>query len=553
MNPNSKNQASAGVDPDWWRGAVIYQIYPRSFADSNGDGVGDLRGITDRLEHIASLGVDAIWVSPFFKSPMRDFGYDVSDFRDVDPLFGTLSDFDALLARAHQLGLKVLIDQVLSHTSDEHAWFVQSRSSRTNDKADWYVWADPQQDGTPPNNWLSVFGGSAWQWDARRQQYYLHNFLTSQPDLNLHNPDVQAQLLADVRFWLERGVDGFRFDAANFYFHDAELRSNPPRGESAHTDGSTPNSNPYSRQRHVFDKSRPENLAFLRRLRALMDEFPGRTSVGEIGDDDSVGVMAAYTSDGDKLHMAYTGGLIAEWLDAGRLRQVVEELESRIGSGWPCWSVGNHDSPRVRSRIGPQGGSPQQAVVVTALLLSLRGSVCLYQGEELGLPEAEVPFERLQDPYGITFWPEYKGRDGCRTPMPWRHDQVQAGFSDVEPWLPVSPAHVPLAVDRQSADPHSCLNATRRFIAWRRTQKLLARGQVRFHEAPPGCLVFERFSGDASLLVAFNLSNTDQVLAVPTGHVLEAVEGHGLGGQLTTEGIALAGWTGFFARAHRPG
>ena len=546
------------TEADWWRGAVIYQIYPRSFADSNGDGIGDLRGIAERLDYIAALGVDAIWISPFFKSPMRDFGYDVSDFRAVDPIFGTLADFDELLARAHALGLKVLIDQVLSHTSDEHPWFRESRASRDNDRADWYVWADPQPDGTPPNNWLSVFGGSAWQWDTRRRQYYLHNFLASQPDLNLHHPEVRRALLHDLRFWLERGVDGFRFDAVNFYFHDAALRSNPPWGERPKADASTPDSNPYALQRHVYDKSRPENLAFLRQLRALMDEFPGTTSVGEIGDDDALGLMAAYTGGQDKLHMAYTSGLVAERLDAAHLRSVVETLEARIGSGWPCWSVGNHDATRVMTRVSPASlsRSPEQAaalaVAVSALLSSLRGSVCLYQGEELALPEAQVPFERLQDPYGIAFWPEYTGRDGCRTPMPWRHDAPHAGFSAVEPWLPVGDAHVPLAVDRQLADPNSCLHATRRFLRWRQGQPALRRGTIRFLDAPPDCVVFIRVTSEVQMLVAFNLSASARTVPVPPGAAPVAVEGHGLGGRCDGGEIQLPPYSAYFGRLPTP-
>jgi len=263
-------------DKDWWRGAIIYQIYPRSYQDSSGDGIGDLPGIVKRLPYIASLGVDAIWISPFFKSPMKDFGYDVSDYCDVDPMFGTLADFDELVTTAHGLGLKVMIDQVLSHTADNHEWFVESRASRDNAKSDWYVWSDPKPDGTPPNNWLSIFGGSAWQWDSRREQYYLHNFLTSQPDLNFHNNDVQDALLDVCRFWLDRGVDGFRLDTINFYFADKKLRDNPALTSIA------PSVKPYNHQRHVYSKNQPENIAFLERFRALLDEYPAATSVGEV-------------------------------------------------------------------------------------------------------------------------------------------------------------------------------------------------------------------------------------------------------------------------------
>jgi hypothetical protein len=285
---------------EWWRGAVLYQIYPRSFADSDGDGVGDLRGITARLEYVASLGVDGIWISPFFRSPMKDYGYDVSDYCDVDPVFGTLADFDDLLSRAHQLGLKVLIDQVYSHTSDEHPWFEESRSSRENPKADWYVWADAKPDGSPPNNWQAVFGGPAWQWDLNRRQYYLHNFLTEQPDLNFHCPALQDAILETARFWLDRGVDGFRLDVANFYAHDPQLRDNPAR-ESA-----KPPLRPYMFQRHVYDRSRPETLDFMRRLRAVADSYPDRMLLGEIECEDPLGRQLEYVRGTDALHTAYS-------------------------------------------------------------------------------------------------------------------------------------------------------------------------------------------------------------------------------------------------------
>lgn len=538
------------ADHDWWRGAVIYQIYPRSFADSNGDGVGDLRGITSKLDYVAGLGVDAIWISPFFKSPMKDFGYDISDFRAVDPIFGTIEDFDRLLARAHELGLRVLIDQVLSHTSDEHGWFKESRSSRDNPKADWYVWADPKADGTPPNNWLSVFGGSAWQWDARRRQYYLHNFLSSQPDLNLHHPQVQEQLLSDVRFWLDRGVDGFRFDAVNFYFHDKSLKDNPPWGDQIRTDHSTPDSNPYAWQRHQHDKTQPENIDFLKRLRALLNAYGATTSVGEIGDDDALGVMADYTRDGDKLHMAYTFNLLRDDLNANHIRHVVEDLHKGIGNGWPCWSIGNHDAPRVITRVGGPDAPSELATVLLALLVCLKGSSCVYQGEELGLTEAEVPFESLQDPYGIAFWPEFKGRDGCRTPMPWDHASPFAGFSSSTPWLPISPTHLSRAVSKQHADAKSSLNSVRKFLAWRRTQLALSKGELKFFDAPHQCLLLTRTFNNQCVIAAFNISSSSALVDVSSFGSIAPLHGHGLPGRLIGSRIELPAYGAFFGLVH---
>ena len=483
---------------------MIYQVYPRSFLDTDGDGVGDLPGILARLDYIAALGVDAIWISPFFKSPMADFGYDIADQRAVDPMFGTLDDFDRLLAKAHSLGLKVMIDQVFSHTSDQHEWFRESRQDRDNPKADWYVWADAREDGTPPNNWLSLFGGVAWQWEPRRGQYYLHNFLPSQPDLNFHHPDVRAAQLANVRFWLDRGVDGLRLDAINFCFHDALLRDNPPKPPELRVGRGFSADNPYAFQYHWHNNTQPENLGFLGELRALMDRYGDVAALGEISSEDSLATMAEYVGDA-RLHMGYSFELLTDDRSAAYVRATVETLEAKMPHGWPCWALSNHDVRRAVTRWGGDAPHPMLARQLLALVCSLRGSVCLYQGEELGLPEAEVPFEALQDPYGKAFWPNFKGRDGCRTPMPWT-DAPGAGFSSGAPWLPVPQAHRARNAEAQARDPGSVLNAARAFLAWRKTQPALVEGAIRFVDAPPQVLAFVREHAGQRLLVAFNLS-----------------------------------------------
>lgn len=502
---------------DWWRGGVIYQIYPRSFQDSNGDGIGDLKGITRRLGYIASLGVDAIWISPFFKSPMKDFGYDVSDYRDVDPMFGSLDDFRDLLAQAHAQGLKVMIDLVLSHTSDQHPWFRESRASKDNGKTDWYVWADAKPDGTPPNNWLSIFGGSAWQWDSRRQQYYLHNFLTSQPDLNFHCVEVQDALLDVARFWLDLGVDGFRLDTINFYFHDRQLRDNPALPMDQRNASIAPQVNPYNHQDHLFSKSQPENIAFLERLRALTDEYEGRACLGEVGDAQrGLEIMGEYTTGDKRMHMCYAFEFLEKRaLTSSYTKQVFDQLHSKAGEAWPCWAFSNHDVQRHASRWGLDDAAIRLHAV---LMMCLRGSACLYQGEELGLPEADVPFEQLQDPYGIEFWPEFKGRDGCRTPMVWATQDEQSGFSSAEPWLPVSPEQADRAVDRLEQDPGSMLNHYRRAIAVRKAHPALASGAQVDMQQIGSVLTFIRQNKDEQVFCAFNLGSQSVDVKLPDGN-----------------------------------
>ncbi|MEQ8305147.1 MAG: alpha-glucosidase family protein [Hoeflea sp.] len=537
-------------DPDWWRGGIIYQVYPRSFQDISGDGVGDLIGIAERMDYIASLGVDAVWVSPFFTSPMKDFGYDVSDYTNVDPMFGTLGDFDHLVKIAHDHGIRVIIDLVLSHSSDQHPWFVESRSDRDNPKADWYIWAEPKPDGTPPNNWLSIFGGSAWQWDGKREQYYMHNFLTSQPDLNLHNMEVQQALLDVVRFWLDRGVDGFRLDTINFYFHDKELRDNPPLAKELRNDSIAPAVNPYNHQLHLYDKNRPENLDFLRRFRALLDEYPGTTAVGEVGDAQiGLQIVADYTSGADKMHMCYAFEFLAnEKITVARVKQVMTDFMNVAPEGWACWAFSNHDVVRHASRWGADVNDLDRYLrLLSGLIITLRGTVCLYQGEELGLTEAELAYEDLQDPYGIQFWPDFKGRDGCRTPMVWSEHEQSAGFTVGQPWLPVPPEHRHLAVDAQDHVQASMLNHYRRLLAFRHAHRPLAKGTLEFHESGDSVLSIIRRDGNETIFCAFNLSEEMQVIDCPDGP-LEPLDGHGFSGFLRSDTVELSPYDAFFAR-----
>ncbi|SDZ46451.1 alpha-glucosidase [Jannaschia faecimaris] len=540
--------AVPATDLDWWRGGVIYQIYPRSFQDSTGDGIGDLAGIAARLPYVASIGVDAIWISPFFTSPMKDFGYDVSDYRDVDPMFGTLDDFDHLVTEAHRLGLRVMIDLVLSHTSNEHEWFKESRSSRTNDRADWYVWADAKPDGTPPNNWLSIFGGPAWHWDAKRLQYYMHNFLASQPDLNLHAPAVQDELLDTTRFWLEKGVDGFRLDTINFYFADKDLRDNPALAPERRNASIAPAVNPYNYQEHIYSKNQPENLDFLKRFRDLLDEYPGSAAVGEVGDAQlGMELLGQYTKDGQGVQMCYAFDFLApERLRAERVSSVFAHMKEAAPDGWACWAFSNHDVTRHMTRWGL---TDLGARMYATLICSLRGSICLFQGEELGLSEAEIAFEDLQDPYGIEFWPEFKGRDGCRTPMVWEASNVNAGFSDVRPWLPVAPEHLANAVAVQDGREGSLLNHYRRVVSMRNEMPVLRRGDQTELTATGDLLTFIRTDGTDRVFCAFNMGEAPIEVALPLGNWVP-VEGIG-GTEPGLAGLVLDGWDYALLRAVR--
>ncbi|MEO1135635.1 MAG: alpha-amylase family glycosyl hydrolase [Pseudomonadota bacterium] len=497
---------SQTADAPWWRGAVIYQIYPRSFLDSNGDGIGDLKGVCDGLDYVAGLGVDGVWLSPFFSSPMHDFGYDVSDYCDVDPIFGSMADFDRIVEKAHALGLKVIIDQVYSHTSDQHAWFRESRSNLVNDKADWYVWSDPKPDGSPPNNWLSVFGGGAWEWDGRRRQYYFHNFLASQPDLNLYNMDVQDALLDVARFWLDRGVDGFRLDAINFAMHDPQLRDNPPALQDRR-----PLKRPFDYQYHLYNQSQPEIPQFLERLRRITDAYNGVFTVAEIGGPDVHNEMKSFTANGTRLNSAYDFSfLYADQLTVTRTTKAVGAWKGAPGEGWPSWAFSNHDAPRAISRWAAEAEREQAAKFYAMLLMSLRGNVFLYQGEELGLPQATVPFEALQDPEALANWPLTLGRDGARTPLPWKADGASAGFSSGTPWLPVDPAHISLAVNAQENNDASVLHFIRALIALRKKTPALRQGHLTFIKAGQDVLAFRRHLDGKEMLCIFNLGEEDR-------------------------------------------
>ena len=522
MNRMERLAASARSDTaEWWRGAAIYQIYPRSFMDANGDGIGDLAGIASRLDYVADLGVDAIWISPFYTSPMKDFGYDVADYCGVDPIFGTLEDFDALVARAHAFGLKVLIDQVYSHTSDEHPWFVESRSSRDNPKADWYVWADAKPDGSPPSNWQSVFGGPAWTWDARRGQYYLHNFLSSQPQLNGHNPAVQDALLGVARFWLDRGVDGFRIDALNFSMHDPQLRDNPPAPAS-----DRPRTRPFDFQRHVHNMSHPDIPRFIERIREVADGYDAIFTVAEVGGPEAEGEMKSFTAGGNRLNSAYGFNfLYAERLTPGLVCAALAQWPDDEGVGWPSWAFENHDAPRALSRWCAPQHRDAFARMKMVLLASLRGNVILYQGEELGLTQVEIPFDQLHDPEAIANWPLTLSRDGARTPMPWDGAAADGGVGSDTPWLPLGDENLARAVDAQRGDPASLFALTRTLLAQRAAHPALRHGAVAECRADGALLVLEREHAGERVRCLFNFGDTPLALepGMAAGETLVAV------------------------------
>ena len=497
--------------PRWWQTGVVYQVYPRSFADADGDGTGDLRGITSRLDYLAWLGVDAIWISPFYPSPMADFGYDVADYTAVDPLFGSMDDFDALLAAAHERGIRVIVDYVPNHTSDQHPWFVESRSSRQNAKADWYVWRDAKPDGGLPNNWISMFAGPTWTWDEARGQYYLHIFLSEQPDLNWRNPEVRAAMFDVARFWLDRGVDGFRIDVAPMVMKDPELRDNPPN-PSPGWEHSRLGS--WLTQLHVNDHNHPDMHELYRSFRALLESYPGdRVSIGELHHPDFDRWAEYYGERQDEIHVPFNFHVINSPWAAEAVRRAVEGVEGALPPGaWASWVLGNHDQPRFASR---ERAGRDQARVGMLLLLALRGTPTIYYGEEIGMVDVSVAYDDAHDP--LERREPGRGRDGCRSPMQW-DASPNAGFTsaDAIPWLPLAPDADVVNVARQAEDTGSTLTLTRDLLRLRREHPVLLRGDFeRFGPTPDGTFAFRRIGPEGMLNVVLNLTAEERT--VPDG------------------------------------
>jgi alpha-glucosidase len=528
------------IDPSapWWMTAVLYQIYPRSFADSNGDGMGDIKGIIDHLDHLQWLGVDGIWLSPVTVSPNADWGYDVADFCAVQPDLGTMAEFDILVDDAAGRGIRVLVDLVPNHTSVEHRWFVDSRSSRTAPTRDWYVWADPGSDGAPPNNWVSSFGGPAWTLDPATGQFYLHNHLSEQPDLNWWNDEVREAFDDILGFWIDRGVAGFRIDVCNIIIKDAELRDNPPATEDDDFEAQL------FGQRPVYNGNRPEVHDVIRRWRKLTDSYdPPPVLIGET--PVKVDALAAYYGDGaDELHLAFNFPFITSPFDADAMRRVVEDAEALFPPGaWPAWTGSNHDMSRMASRWADN--DPAKIRTALLMLLGLRGTPVLYQGDEIGLGDVAVAHEDMRDPLGVAYFPAYAGRDAMRTPMPWR-PEVGGGFTEpgVRPWLPLGDT-TQCNVEDQRSDPGSTLTLVRDLIALRRHTSDLQTGSYRCMAAPDGVWAWRRGTG---VVVALNLSDDEAVLDGIEGHILMATD-RGRDGESVSGALRLRRFEGLIVEA----
>ena len=495
-------------DAKWWQTATIYQVYPRSFQDSDGDGVGDLRGITRRLPHLVELGVDAVWISPIFKSPMADFGYDVSDYTAIDPLFGTMEDFDALLGETHRLGLRLLLDFVPNHTSDQHPWFRESRSSRSNPKRDWYIWRDPAPDGGVPNNWLSEFGGSAWEFDAATGQYYYHAFLSRQPDLNWRNPAVRAAMHEAMRFWLRKGVDGFRVDVIWHLMKDEQFRDNPVNPNYR------PGDAPHKRVIPLHTADHPDVHEVINGMRRVVDEFGDRLLIGEIYLPIER-LVAYYGRDLEGTHLPFNFSLLQCKWHARQIAALIDEYEAALPSGgWPNWVLGNHDQPRIATRVGRD-----QARVAAMLLLTLRGTPTIYYGDEIAMPQVPIAPERVQDPFEKNVPGIGVGRDGARTPMQWDASAF-GGFSSVDPWLPLAENHAAENVANHAADRTSHYHLYRRLIACRRTHPALHAGSYRSVVARGDLLIYVRETAEERFLVVLNLGSEPVDIAFPAPGVM---------------------------------
>ncbi|MGF6612823.1 alpha-glucosidase [Paraburkholderia sp. WSM4175] len=490
----------------WWQRGVIYQIYPRSFQDSDGDGVGDLPGISARLEYVAALGVDAVWISPIYPSPMADFGYDVADYCNIDPIFGTLDGFKQLMGHAHRLGLKVLLDFVPNHSSSRHPWFEESRSSRDNPKRDWYLWRDPAPDGGPPNNWLSRMGGSAWEWDEVTGQYYYHAFLREQPDLNWRNPQVRRAMDQVLRFWLDRGVDGFRVDVLWLLIKDAQFRDNPPNP------GYRPGEPEHHRLLQSYTEDQPEVHEIVRSMRATLDEYGERVLIGEIYLTVPQ-LVKYYGVNGDGAHMPFNFQLLNARWDAENIARMIRDYDIALPEyGWPNWVLGNHDNPRVASRVGAA-----QARVAAVLLLTLRGTPTLYYGDEIGMTDGHIASDEIQDPAELRQPGICQGRDPERTPMQWDGSLANAGFTDGKPWLPIATA---TSVREQDGDMSSMLSLYRRLLSLRRSNAALVQGTIENVVADGDVLTYERRYGNQRLFIALNMGVEDATVQSRPGTVL---------------------------------